>query len=93
MIYKLKIPAPQVKQLERFVGMAKTFKPDIVETAVLKVVREDDLTDEDLDAGIGMILYADEPTYKMALQYGGSQLASAEVVDSFPPEAEDFIDS
>lgn len=89
MIYKLEIPTNQVDQIKRYAGMAMRFKPEMVEDAVLKVLEEDDLTPEQQDAGIGMILYADEPTYQMAKQFGAP---AATTVESFPPNAQDFFD-
>jgi len=70
--------------------MAERFAPEAVEDATVKVVWEDDLTDEEIDQGLGAVFFVDEATYRMARQYGAPEASGT--VDQVPSQAEDYFD-
>ncbi len=87
--YKLPFLKSQEGRVRGMLKLAQQMRPDLVEEAFLQVIEEDDLSDIEIEAGVSLVLYADEKTYIVAQQYGFS---GGQEVAEIPAAADDYFD-
>ena len=87
--YRLAIPSEHESQVRGMLELGRQMRPGLVDEVFLKFLDEDDLSDEEIDAGVSLVLFADEPTYQLAQQFGFS---GAEEVATIPKKAQEYYE-